>query len=312
MTRQIGEPKHRLGFTLIELLVVIAIIAILAAILFPVFAQAKLAAKKTQAISNLKNLATAAQLYLPDYDDLFPLATIPVPSLGATATTSNRFIPTPARIATGQPQDRIDATNSFVFNALQPYIKNYGILHDPAGNRFDGGTYSMLGGLKPPLDASDHTYLYNGLLQSYSSTAIGSVADLIVFWPGTGRRSLIGGSYASPWLNCPNPTLPCRYVPGFVGCSVSNNGESSSYSSNSSNQGYDLYNSTMTYSYADGHAKARKIGVFETGDRDPRTDPFARYNGKFVTNRSWDANFCHPYLLRPDIDFQNWDARIIF
>lgn len=56
------------AFTLIELLVVIAIIAILAAILFPVFAQAKAAAKKTQALSNLKNLGTATVLYMNDWD----------------------------------------------------------------------------------------------------------------------------------------------------------------------------------------------------------------------------------------------------
>jgi prepilin-type N-terminal cleavage/methylation domain-containing protein len=62
----------RSGFTLIELLVVIAIIAILAAILFPVFAQAKLAAKKTQALSGVKQLTLSILMYENDYDDLFP------------------------------------------------------------------------------------------------------------------------------------------------------------------------------------------------------------------------------------------------
>ena len=57
------------AFTLIELLVVIAIIAILAAILFPVFAQAKVAAKKTVALSNAKNLGLALQIYQGDFDD---------------------------------------------------------------------------------------------------------------------------------------------------------------------------------------------------------------------------------------------------
>ncbi|HEY3781039.1 MAG TPA: prepilin-type N-terminal cleavage/methylation domain-containing protein [Fimbriimonadaceae bacterium] len=57
------------AFTLIELLVVIAIIAILAAILFPVFAQAKEAAKKTSCLSNQKNIVTASMMYGNDYDD---------------------------------------------------------------------------------------------------------------------------------------------------------------------------------------------------------------------------------------------------
>jgi prepilin-type N-terminal cleavage/methylation domain-containing protein len=62
----------RKAFTLIELLVVIAIIAILAAILFPVFAQAKTAAKKTVAISNQKQISTSLLLYITDYDDQYP------------------------------------------------------------------------------------------------------------------------------------------------------------------------------------------------------------------------------------------------
>ncbi len=60
------------GFTLIELLVVIAIIAILAAVLFPVFARAKDAAKKTVCTSNLRQLGMSFHLYLGDYDDRMP------------------------------------------------------------------------------------------------------------------------------------------------------------------------------------------------------------------------------------------------
>jgi prepilin-type N-terminal cleavage/methylation domain-containing protein/prepilin-type processing-associated H-X9-DG protein len=64
-------PSRR-GFTLIELLVVIAIIAILAAILFPVFAKAREAARKASCVSNLKQLGTATMMYNQDYDELFP------------------------------------------------------------------------------------------------------------------------------------------------------------------------------------------------------------------------------------------------
>jgi prepilin-type N-terminal cleavage/methylation domain-containing protein/prepilin-type processing-associated H-X9-DG protein len=64
--------RRRRGFTLIELLVVIAIIAILAAMLFPVFARARESARKIQCLSNVKNIALAYQMYLTDYDRFFP------------------------------------------------------------------------------------------------------------------------------------------------------------------------------------------------------------------------------------------------
>src|SRR5262245_45063190 len=62
---------RRTAFTLIELLVVIAIIAILAAILFPVFAQAREAARKASCQSNMKQIATALMMYAQDYDETF-------------------------------------------------------------------------------------------------------------------------------------------------------------------------------------------------------------------------------------------------
>ena len=67
------------GFTLIELLVVIAIIAILAAILFPVFAQAREKARQTSCLSNLKNLGTAVMLYTDDNHETYPMSYGPAP-----------------------------------------------------------------------------------------------------------------------------------------------------------------------------------------------------------------------------------------
>src|SRR5712691_10240730 len=66
-------PSGRKAFTLIELLVVIAIIAILAAILFPVFAQAREKARQVTCTSNLRQISTATAMYLQDYDETFPV-----------------------------------------------------------------------------------------------------------------------------------------------------------------------------------------------------------------------------------------------
>src|SRR5579871_2344141 len=96
--------KHR-GFTLIELLVVIAIIAILAAILFPVFAQAKAQAKKTQSLSNDKQTSLAVLMYTNDTDDYFPMG---------------------CGCAWFYPLDGGWAWDT------QPYIKNLPLLRDPS------------------------------------------------------------------------------------------------------------------------------------------------------------------------------------
>jgi prepilin-type N-terminal cleavage/methylation domain-containing protein len=84
--RSISQSRRsQPGFTLIELLVVIAIIAILAAILFPVFAQAREKARAISCISNLKQIGLSLIMYTQDYDEAFPAATADPNSNGGCA-----------------------------------------------------------------------------------------------------------------------------------------------------------------------------------------------------------------------------------
>ncbi|MCC2669270.1 MAG: hypothetical protein K0Q72_1741 [Armatimonadetes bacterium] len=124
------QVSHRRAFTLIELLVVIAIIAILAAILFPVFARAREAARATSCKSNLKQIGLAVKMYQQDYDEILPFY-----------VNGSNFAFNPANIH-----------DSYWGWFYTPYIKNAGIWNCPStrlaafgtgGNAGKGNAYGM-------------------------------------------------------------------------------------------------------------------------------------------------------------------------
>jgi prepilin-type N-terminal cleavage/methylation domain-containing protein len=122
------------AFTLIELLVVIAIIAILAAILFPVFAQAKLAAKKTGDLSNMKQQGLGIQMYLNDSDDqYFAYREYDDNWQDGVAVNDNSGASGAKGDVCPPGQDcYYYAHRHFWDQLLQPYIKNWDLFKDPA------------------------------------------------------------------------------------------------------------------------------------------------------------------------------------
>ena len=117
------KSLHRRAFTLIELLVVIAIIAILAAILFPVFAQARGQARAISCVSNVKQCATGVMMYAQDYDE-----TIPRHDNNGSATYN---IPPQLTPDWGNPGTDASIPPAMFLNVIQPYIKNYQVAYCP-------------------------------------------------------------------------------------------------------------------------------------------------------------------------------------
>jgi prepilin-type N-terminal cleavage/methylation domain-containing protein/prepilin-type processing-associated H-X9-DG protein len=129
----------RRGFTLIELLVVIAIIAILAAILFPVFAKAREKARQSSCLSNVKQLSLGILQYTQDYDECFPYA---------------------YRIDSG-------GGGEYWYGAITPYLKNTQVLYCPSyrtGNGY-GYNFDTLG------------YSWAGVTRAQDCCALGSIAS---------------------------------------------------------------------------------------------------------------------------------------
>lgn len=299
------------AFTLIELLVVIAIIAILAAILFPVFAQAKEAAKKTQTLSNAKNMGTGANIYTTDYDDTFPLG-YSFDNVGQVYRF-NTIISIPAGWRGGAfaAEPRLSEDNSYWANSMQPYTKNYSILQ--AAGAPDRTVLSP----EPNPVTQKSALTYNGLLHSYSATAGASPSTLPLFWTGQGKQNLRGFASTNPGLLCNQVgNTSCMYNSGrHPQTGVTGQGATMYFpwgctgvaaTDVTAGNTYQVHSPSAVWVYADSHAKALRIGMTVGtgttygGATDYRTDPNTAYlaGAKCPASYWWDLS--HPWLFRPD------------
>ncbi len=228
-----NAAKSKMGFTLIELLVVIAIIAILAAILFPVFAQARAQARKVVCLSNMKQIGLASMMYVQDYDEIFA----------------------PNRLYKDGTNTDI-APNGATWHALiYPYIKNSEIFFCPDDTLNVGGSEGYIDGnifgthdggddnTAPNPGAKCLSYAYNGATfnKDNAGIALASITapsnimmhvETRMWWPDLGPWIL------DPWYE-DNWLLGWGW-PAGKGMFSSHNG-------------------MLNWSYCDGHVKTKKL-----------------------------------------------------
>lgn len=291
------------AFTLIELLVVIAIIAILAAILFPVFAQAKVAAKKAKGLAEIKQMATATIIYQSDFDDLFPLGYGFDASCANGGWCLNYYHAVPADWRPGFPQSYVDRALQNPVNSTQPYRKNYQMV------KIDAGTTKSLavtytGALKTPADTG---YTYNGLLSGYNGTAVNQISSTPMWHAMYGNINVKGFNISSPALYCTNGAAACNYVPATASCSGANGTwtvviiEATQAAFGS----HHIYGNGENWTYTDSSAKFKKLGMQLNGASDFRNDPWTRYDSGARPGGGWyDQWYCHMYAFTPDWDGQ--------
>ncbi len=221
------------GFTLIELLVVIAIIAILAAILFPVFARAREKARQTTCTSNQRQLAASMQMYAQDHEEVMP----PVASVWSDIKVDPGVLTCPTNGKT--------PPNSYVYSNMVASTA-VGKVSDPSNElvTLDGATQTTGTGLYPNVAYlhSDLQYRHSGqIVSSFLDGHVGTSKDLSSLWlkivgeyTGAGTISVDSTKPADDEAGKPSATMP------------SGAGSSLAYPQVGSH-GYKLFNLTQPY-----------------------------------------------------------------
>jgi prepilin-type N-terminal cleavage/methylation domain-containing protein/prepilin-type processing-associated H-X9-DG protein len=217
------------GFTLIELLVVIAIIAILAAILFPVFAQAREKARQTACMSNEKQMGTALQMYGQDYDEILPTWNMGVLTGGPGCCPHNLYWD----------------------SLLQPYVKMGDPTQASAANRDMGGVWKCPSSIGTKADRSYgmSTFIFRAGIGVNNSTTGNAYRVLSMAEMDAPASTIFVGDCGLGGRLAPPMWGQTRSLRG--GSPVAN----AATMANNQWEWPDRHNGGANYVFADGHAK---------------------------------------------------------
>jgi len=255
------------GFTLIELLVVIAIIAILAAILFPVFAQAREKARATACLSNSKQIGTAVMMYVQDYDEMYPCNSWDKPHIGTTDNTTGRdtrsIVQWPWRI--------------------MPYLKNKQVFvcpSDPKQGKDGWSGYTTTvdddWGIPMPISVSHNQAIFGyGGTQGADDWVKQNPPLSLAAVPSPASTYLVadfGRSFMEPtWINNLRAANYTRVYPSGADQTILRNGaradrDNATWRQRFAQDNVKRHQGGSNITYADGHAKFRQGASITSGD----------------------------------------------
>jgi len=267
--------RSQRGFTLIELLVVIAIIAILAAILFPVFAKAREKARQTACLSNMKQLAMATKMYDSDWDECYPL-------YGYGSSTNVFFALGP------DPCDHVTWKTSWRWPSIvQPYVRNAGLFACPtwSANRTCRANFPL------PRTKWSYDIVRGGVVHMTSTpqggTGIGSITcgQCPRRCPSAGNRVILDGGWEEQKVS--TAAAPANLImlieykrgsgfgsPKSCWSDCSDAGGLHAYQRYYQDPNTQVHNDGNNFAFADGHAKWMKypdIGMWSRCAEDDLT-----------------------------------------
>jgi len=248
------DRRRSPAFTLIELLVVIAIIAILAAILFPVFAQAREKARQTSCLSNMKQIGMGLMMYTQDYDETYPAANMaPVPAINGGGST---VMPIDAQLGPFIKDDQVWACPS----DTNPFFPGFTIANFWDGKYANNMIRRSYGYVIEINTREKNTRDANTGLATrippngYTLASVDQPADTIGFAEASANTGvgMLGAYNGGLFTQCDTWKIPGRKA----GADGANTGGCDSTFNTATNVPYKGHFDKGNFIFADGHAKA--------------------------------------------------------